>query len=85
MNNNEKSNVVDIATWRRNKQLKDELRQIEANRPIETPESVKIEVASLKAIAERRKMHIVGEIIDQVPKAAEDDTASSGPEFYYDK
>ena len=85
MNDKEKSNVVDIGVWQRNKQLKDELRQIEANRPIEVPESVKSEVVSLKALARRRKMHVVDEIIDQVPKATDDGVTSTGPEFYYDK
>ncbi|HEX7483802.1 MAG TPA: hypothetical protein VF281_01490 [Candidatus Saccharimonadales bacterium] len=85
MNNNEKSNVVRIDAWQRDKQLKEELRLIEASRPIEVPQYVKDEIVSIKALTKRRNMHIVHEVIDEVPKAADDSATSTGPEFYYDK
>ena len=85
MNNNEKSNVVRIDAWQRDKQLKEQQRQIDAQQPIVVPEHITAAAEEHRARQQRLGMRVVDQVIDKVPEATDSDTSSTGPEFHYDE
>jgi hypothetical protein len=85
VSDNEKSNVVSIKAWQQDKQLKEQQREIDARQPIVVPEHITAAAEEYRARQQRLGMCVVERVIDEVPKAADSDTTSTGPEFHYDE
>lgn len=85
MSSGENSNVVSIKAWQQDKQLKEQQREIDARQPIMVPERIAAALEENRARKQRLGMRVVERVIDEVPKTADSDTTSTGPEFHYDE